>query len=64
LESERREQRGSCYECGGSLELLHVDVKKGTKVVRCKTCGLLHACEKDFLGRWRLRKAYRNPSPI
>lgn len=62
LESDKKEQKGTCIGCGGSVELVEIDVQKGKKFVKCTSCGMVHVCEKDFLGRWQLKKAYKNPS--
>jgi hypothetical protein len=45
-----------CYVCKGSLELFEMDMKKGTKIMKCPICGLYHFCKKDFIGNWKLIK--------
>ena len=52
-EIERR-HTGECYDCGGLLELAELDIEKGTRIMKCQNCGLLHYYKKDLLGRWKL----------
>lgn len=52
-----RKHTGECFDCGGSLELVEFDAEKGTKIMKCLNCGLLHYYKKDFLGSWKLLKA-------
>lgn len=39
------------------MELVEFDAEKGTKIMKCLNCGLLHYYKKDFLGSWKLLKA-------
>jgi len=60
--SERMEKRhtGKCYDCGGPLELVEFDFKRGTRIMRCQNCGLFHIHKKDFIGNWKLLKVTKN----
>jgi uncharacterized Zn finger protein len=51
-----KKHTGKCFDCEGSLELVEVDFKKDTKVMKCLNCGLLHHYKKDLLGKWKLLK--------
>ncbi|MGB9740342.1 MAG: hypothetical protein ACP5IM_02980 [Candidatus Bathyarchaeia archaeon] len=53
---EEKKHLGRCFDCNGITELVELDVKKGTKIMQCTTCGLFHFYKKDFLGRWKLLK--------
>ena len=57
-----KKHNGTCYDCGGQLEVIEVNVKKSTKVMKCKTCGLFHLYTKGLVGGWSLRKATKDPS--
>jgi DNA-directed RNA polymerase subunit RPC12/RpoP len=55
-----KKHTGKCFDCGGPLELVELDIQKGTKVMRCQECGLLHFYRKDFFGAWKLLKVTKN----
>ena len=57
---KERRHTGKCYDCSGSLELVELDMQKGTKVMKCQNCGLYHYYKKDFLGKWKLLKVSKN----
>lgn len=59
FEEGTKKHTGKCYDCGGSLELFEMDVKKSTKIMVCQSCGLYHFYKKDLLGSYKLSK---NPS--
>jgi hypothetical protein len=52
-----------CYDCKGSLELFEMDMQKGTKIMKCKICGLYHFYKKDFLANWKLTKVSKELHP-
>lgn len=56
-EEKKRKHTGECYDCGGALELVEVDRKKNTKIMKCQECGLLHHYKRGFFGGWKLVKA-------
>lgn len=45
-----------CYDCGGLLGLAELDIVKGTRIMKCQDCSLLHYHKKDLFGRWKLLK--------
>jgi hypothetical protein len=45
-----------CYDCKGTLELFEIDMRKGTRIMKCRVCGLHHFYKKDFLANWKLIK--------
>lgn len=45
-----------CYDCKGILELFEIDMRKGTRIMKCQVCGLYHFYKKDFLANWKLTK--------
>jgi DNA-directed RNA polymerase subunit RPC12/RpoP len=51
-----------CIDCEGPLELIELDLRKGTKTTKCQSCGLYHFYKKEFLSGWKLLKATKNPS--
>jgi transcription elongation factor Elf1 len=53
-------QEGKCYNCGSPLELCEIDLKKSTKVLVCRDCGLFHFYKKDFIGTYKLTKVSKN----
>jgi hypothetical protein len=59
-ETERK-HTGKCFDCDGSMELVEFDLQKGTKIMKCQRCGLLHHYKKDLLGKWKLLKVTKNP---
>lgn len=56
IDQRERRQVGQCYDCGGLLELAELDIKKGTRIMKCQECSLFHYYKKDLLGRWTLLK--------
>ena len=50
----------TCYDCGNPLELYEIDMKKSTKILLCKNCGLFHFYKKNFVGNYRLTKVSKN----
>lgn len=60
-EMERR-HTGECYDCGGPLELVEFDVKKGTRIMKCQECGLYHFHKKELFGGWKLLKVSKKPN--
>jgi transcription elongation factor Elf1 len=59
-EGERKRHTGTCYDCGGQLELVELDIQKTTKIMKCKNCGLFHFYKKDFLSGYKLIKVSKN----
>lgn len=56
---EERQQRkfsGKCFDCGGPLDLVELDIQGVNKIMRCQDCGMFHIYKKDFLGRYKLVK--------
>jgi transcription elongation factor Elf1 len=51
---------GTCYDCGSPLELYEIDMKKSTKILLCKNCGLFHFYKKNFVGNYKLIKVSKN----
>jgi NMD protein affecting ribosome stability and mRNA decay len=60
-EEKTGKHTGKCYDCGKPLELYEMDMKKSTKIMVCRSCGLFHYYEKNFVGNYRLRKVTKNP---
>ncbi|MEM3577040.1 MAG: hypothetical protein QXX51_01095 [Candidatus Bathyarchaeia archaeon] len=58
--AEEKRHLGKCFDCGGITELVELDVKRGTKIMRCQVCGLFHFYQKDLLGRWKLLKVSKS----
>jgi len=58
--AEEKRHVGKCFDCEGATELVELDVKKGTKIMRCQVCGLFHFYHKDLLGRWKLLKVSKS----
>jgi DNA-directed RNA polymerase subunit RPC12/RpoP len=56
IREEPRRHTGKCCDCGAALELVELDVEKGTKALRCMECGLVHFYKKELFG-WKLVKA-------
>ena len=54
-----RMHMGKCQNCGYTLELYEIDVRKSAKVMKCERCGLLHHYKKDIVGKWRLQRAVK-----
>jgi len=54
---EKRRHTGKCADCKGVLELLELDVRKGTRILVCQRCGLLHHYKKNIFGNWKFLKA-------
>ena len=59
VNSKPRMHMGKCQNCGYTLELYEIDIRKSTKTMKCERCGLLHHYRKDILGKWRLQRATR-----
>jgi len=59
-EEKTGKHAGKCYDCGGSLELFEIDMKKFTKIMLCRSCGLFHFYKKNFVGNYRLTKVSKN----
>lgn len=57
IEEKKRKHTGKCVDCGGALDLVELDAQKGTRILRCQKCGLLHHYKKDIFGGWKLLKA-------
>jgi len=57
---EEKRHTGTCFDCGGPLELVELDIQKNTKTMQCQNCGLFHFYKKDFLGKHRLLKVSKN----
>lgn len=57
-----RRHTGKCYDCGGLLELVEFDVKKGTRIMKCQECGLYHFHKKELFGGWKLLKVSKMPN--
>jgi DNA-directed RNA polymerase subunit RPC12/RpoP len=53
----KKKHTGRCIDCGGTLELVELDVRKSTRNLRCQRCGLVHNYKKDIWGGWKLLKA-------
>ena len=60
-EEKTGKHAGKCYDCSGPLELFEIDMKKSTKIMLCRSCGLLHFYKKNFVGNYRLTKVSKNP---
>jgi predicted nucleic-acid-binding Zn-ribbon protein len=59
-EEKTGKHASKCYDCGGSLELFEIDMKKSTKIMLCGNCGLFHFYKKNFVGNYRLTKVSKN----
>jgi uncharacterized Zn finger protein len=46
-----------CENCNGSLELVEIDKREGTRILKCSSCGFIHHYRKGILGGWMLVKA-------
>jgi hypothetical protein len=57
-----KKHTGTCLDCGGPLELVELDLRKGTKIMRCQDCDLFHLYKKDFLGSWKVLKVTKDSS--
>lgn len=55
-EREQKRHTGKCFDCGGILELVELDIQGATKIMQCQDCGLFHLYKKDFLGKCKLLK--------
>ena len=57
MKEQKKKHTGKCADCGGPLELVELDVRKNTRILRCQKCGLLHhymhACMHQFLLNFR-----------
>jgi len=60
-EEKTRKHTGKCYDCGSSLELFEIDMKKSLKIMSCHSCGLFHYYKKDFIGNYKLIKVSKIP---
>jgi predicted nucleic-acid-binding Zn-ribbon protein len=60
LSSKQKLHTGKCQNCGYTLELYEIEIKKSRRVMRCERCGMLHFYKKDILGRWSLYKASKS----
>jgi DNA-directed RNA polymerase subunit RPC12/RpoP len=58
----KKRDTGICLHCGGSLELVELDSRENTKVMKCQDCGRLHLYKRDFLGSWKIVKVTKEPS--
>jgi len=61
VEEKGKKYSGECYDCGGTLELIELDIKKATKIMQCQNCGLFHFYKKDFFGKYNLLRVTKNP---
>ena len=59
----QKTKANKCKNCNYPLEVYEIDFKKNTKILRCQRCGLYHIYKKDFVGKWKLRKAVRADLP-
>ena len=59
---EKKKKEDACYNCGGKLEVIEADLKKGTKIMKCQACGLFHFYSKGLVGNWQLRKVTKDPA--
>jgi hypothetical protein len=57
-----KKHTGECYDCGGMLELVEFDVKKGTRIMKCVECGLYHFHKRELFGGWKLLKVSKRPT--
>lgn len=57
-----KKHTGTCFDCGGLLELFEFDIVKDTRIMKCQKCGLCHYYKKDILGRWKLLKVSKYAS--
>ena len=55
-EGLQKRYTGKCFDCGGLLELVELDIQGVSKIMQCQDCGLFHLYKKDFLGRYKLVK--------
>jgi hypothetical protein len=55
-EGQQKRYMGKCFDCGGLLELVELDIQGVSKIMQCQDCGLFHLYKKDFLGRYKLIK--------
>ena len=53
----KRKYTGKCVDCSSILELFELDVRKGTRIMICQNCGLLHHYKKNIVGKWKFLKA-------
>ncbi len=60
-EDEKRKHTGHCIDCGNSLDLYMLDLKKNRRILQCTRCGLYHFYTKDILGKWKVIKAAKVP---
>ncbi len=51
-----RKHTGTCFDCGGQIELLEFDAEKGTRIMKCQACDLYHFYKRDLFGGWKLLK--------
>jgi DNA-directed RNA polymerase subunit RPC12/RpoP len=61
VEEKGKKHTGKCFDCGGPLELVELDIKKATKIMQCQNCGLFHFYKKDFFGKYSLLRVTKNP---
>jgi len=59
---QKKRHTGECLDCGGPLELVELDIKKGRRVLQCQRCGLLHFYKKAIFGGWKFFRATKNLS--
>jgi hypothetical protein len=59
-EGNQKKHTGRCFDCGGILELVEMEIQGSTKIMKCLNCGLFHVYKKDFLGRHRLSRVTKN----
>jgi|YelNatPaOPRAMG01_1025707.scaffolds.fasta_scaffold76919_4 hypothetical protein len=60
VEENMKKHTGKCFDCGGPLELIEFNIQKGTKIMKCQECNLLHFYRKDFFGGWKLLKVTKD----
>lgn len=55
----QKDKTNRCKNCSYPLEVYEIDFKKNRKILKCQRCGLYHYYKKDFVGKWKLRKAVK-----
>lgn len=55
-ERQLKKCAGKCFDCGGMLKLIELDIQGVNKIMQCQDCGLFHIYKKDFFGRYKLVK--------
>jgi len=59
-----KKKNNNCYDCGESLELFEMDMRKETKVMKCKGCGMYYFYKKELLSGWKILKITKDPSHL